>query len=67
MGTGGFAQNDHSVTNDLRISILTCDDGEQMYASFGHCAFRVVSPGRDIDYVYNYGMFNYNQELFYVK
>ena len=67
LGAGGFAQNDSTVANDLRISILTCDDGEQMYASFGHCAFRVVSPARDIDNVYNYGMFNYNQELFYVK
>ena len=54
-------------TNDLRISILTCADGAQMYSSFGHSAVRVVSPSRGIDYVYNYGMFNYQQKLFYVK
>lgn len=61
---GVFGQND---TNDLKISILTCADGAQMYTSFGHCAVRVVSPSRGIDHVYNYGMFNYNQKLFYVK
>lgn len=61
---GAMAQND---TNDLKISILTCADGEQMYASFGHCAIRVQSPSRGIDYVFNYGMFNYKQKSFYIK
>ena len=54
-------------TNDLKISILTCGDGEQMYASFGHCAFRVRSQSRHYDRVYNYGMFNYRQKSFYLK
>lgn len=59
-----LAQSD---TNDLKISVLTCADGEQMYASFGHCAIRVKSVNRGIDYVYNYGMFNYHQNSFYIK
>ena len=54
-------------TNDLRISVLTCADGDQMYASFGHCAIRVKSESRGFDYVYNYGMFNYKQKSFYLK
>ena len=62
--TNATAQPD---TNDLRISILTCGDGEQMYASFGHCAFRVRSQSRHYDRVYNYGMFNYRQKSFYLK
>lgn len=53
--------------NDLKISVLTCAHGEQIYASFGHCAFRVVSPSRNIDKVYNYGTFNYKQPLFVLK
>lgn len=61
---GSYAQTD---TNDLRISILTCGDGEQMYASFGHCAIRVTSQGGKFDRVYNYGMFNYRQKSFYLK
>ena len=53
--------------NDLKISILTCAHGEQIYASFGHCAFRVQSPSHKIDKVYNYGTFNYNQPFFVLK
>lgn len=62
--TNATAQPD---TNDLRISILTCADGDQMYASFGHCAIRAKSESRGFDFVYNYGMFNYKQKSFYLK
>ncbi|MCR5456227.1 MAG: DUF4105 domain-containing protein [Bacteroidales bacterium] len=53
--------------NDLKISILTCAHGKQIYASFGHCAFRVQSPSRQLDKVYNYGTFDYHQPLFVLK
>ena len=53
--------------NDLQISILTCAHGKEIYAAFGHSAFRVQSKSRKIDKVYNYGTFNYNQPLFVLK
>lgn len=53
--------------NDLKISILTCSQGAEIYAAFGHSAFRVQSPSRRIDKVYNYGTFNYHQPLFVLK
>ncbi|MBQ1697813.1 MAG: DUF4105 domain-containing protein [Bacteroidales bacterium] len=53
--------------NDLKISILTCAHGKEIYASFGHCAFRAYSSSRKIDKVYNYGTFNYHQPLFVIK
>ncbi|MCQ2974272.1 MAG: DUF4105 domain-containing protein [Bacteroidales bacterium] len=62
-----FSQTDTTDYNDIKVSILTCADGNQMYAAFGHCAFRVVSESRNIDYVYNYGTFNYKQKSFYIK
>lgn len=59
-----MAQRD---VNDLRVSILTCAHGEQIYASFGHSAFRVQSQSHKIDKVYNYGTFDYHQPFFVLK
>jgi hypothetical protein len=55
------------INSDLKISILTCAHGKEIYASFGHCAFRAQCPSKRIDRVYNYGTFNYNQPLFVLK
>ncbi|MBQ5404130.1 MAG: DUF4105 domain-containing protein [Bacteroidales bacterium] len=60
-----YSQND--VSDSLRISVLTCAEGKEIYASFGHCAFRVVDKKNDIDKVYNYGTFNYKQPYFVLK
>ena len=53
--------------NDLKISILTCAYGKEIYSAFGHSAFRVQSKSRRIDKVYNYGTFNYHQQFFVLK
>ena len=53
--------------NDLQISILTCAHGKEIYAAFGHSAFRVQSKTYRLDKVYNYGTFNYNQPMFVLK
>ena len=42
----------------LRISLLTCGPGEEIYETFGHSAIRVIDStktGRERDVVYNYG------------
>lgn len=59
-----MAQTD---TNDLRISVLTCAHGSQIYSSFGHSAFRVRSREYGVDKVYNYGTFNFKQPYFVIK
>lgn len=56
-----------SAPNDLKISILTCAHGDEIYSSFGHCAFRATCPSRGIDKVYNYGTFNFRQPYFVLK
>ncbi|SHM40343.1 protein of unknown function [Cyclobacterium lianum] len=50
-----------------KISLLTCDPGEELYATFGHSAIRVreLETGRDL--VFNYGTFDFNTPFFYVK
>lgn len=51
----------------LRISLLTCTPGEELYSTFGHSAFRVIDSNAVTDIVYNYGTFNFDDDGFYLK
>lgn len=51
----------------LRISLLTCTPGEELYSIFGHSAVRIIDSNSVSDYVYNYGTFNFDDKDFYVK
>jgi len=59
-----LAQNDQC---HLRISILTCSPGEELYSTFGHSAIRVTDSVSHRDIVYNYGTFNFDEPGFYTK
>ncbi len=59
-----IAQTDSS---HLRISLLTCSPGAELYSTFGHTAIRVTDSTRGIDMVYNYGTFDDRDPNFYVK
>lgn len=59
-------------TSHLRISLLTCTPGEELYSTFGHSAFRVTDSSKAFndswrDVVYNYGTFNFDDNGFYIK
>jgi len=59
-------------SSHLRISLLTCTPGEELYSTFGHSAYRVIDSSRAFndqwrDVVYNYGTFNFDDEGFYLK
>lgn len=60
----GFAQNDSCR---LRISLLTCSPGEELYSSFGHTALRVTDSAAGNDIVFNYGTFDDSDPQFYMK
>ena len=51
----------------IRISLLTCTPGTELYSTFGHSAFRVVDTNNNIDIVFNYGTFDYYDPDFYAK
>ncbi|WP_298880737.1 DUF4105 domain-containing protein [uncultured Polaribacter sp.] len=46
------------------ISIITAGPGEELYEAFGHSAIRVKDPVLNLDLIYNYGMFDFNQPNF---
>lgn len=62
--TKTFAQDDGC---NLRISLLTCTPGEELYSTFGHTAIRVVDTMRHSDWVFNYGTFDFDDPDFYMK
>ena len=51
----------------IRISLLTCTPGTELYSTFGHSAFRVVDSTDNADLVFNYGTFDFYDPKFYNK
>lgn len=60
----------------LRISLLTCSPGNELYSLFGHTALRVIDSNNHVygnnmnyynDSVYNYGTFDFDDPNFYIK
>ena len=58
-----FAQD----SSRLRISLLTCSPGEELYSIFGHSAIRIIDSNSVTDYIYNFGTFDFDQDGFYLK
>ncbi|KAA5537292.1 DUF4105 domain-containing protein [Taibaiella lutea] len=54
-------------TSHIRISILTCGVGDELYSSFGHTGVRVIDSVHHTDDVYNYGTFDFGDPHFYKK
>ncbi|MBI9067179.1 MAG: DUF4105 domain-containing protein [Salinivirgaceae bacterium] len=55
------------LSDDAYITLLTCDPGAPLYATFGHSALCITDPHQGIDWVFNYGTFNFNTPNFYLK
>lgn len=51
----------------LRISVLTCAPGDELYSLFGHTALRITDNAQHTDYIYNYGTFDFDDPDFYTK
>lgn len=54
-------------SSHIRISLLTCTPGDELYSTFGHSAIRIVDSSNTSDIVYNYGTFNFDDNDFYIK
>ncbi len=66
LGTSVFSQQ-ISLSEKATVSVITCGSGQDLYASFGHSAFRVQDSAQGIDWVYNYGTFDFDTPNFYMK
>ena len=55
------------TADSIRISLLTCASGDEIYSLFGHTAIRYENYTRGIDAVFNYGIFNFNAPNFILR
>ena len=56
------------LSERAQISIITCGPGQnELYSAFGHSAVRVHDPEKGLDWVYNYGIFDFDQPNFYLN
>lgn len=56
-----------SLSDSLRISILTVSPGDELYSTFGHTAIRITDLKQGYDIVFNYGTFDFQTPNFYLK
>ena len=55
------------LSEQARISLITCTPGEELYARYGHTAIRVLDTINDLDVAFNYGVFSFDTDHFYWK
>ncbi|WP_158837979.1 lipoprotein N-acyltransferase Lnb domain-containing protein [Polaribacter sp. L3A8] len=55
------------LSKSADVSIVTAGPGEELYEAFGHSAIRIKDPVLNLDLIYNYGMFDFNQPNFYTN
>ena len=50
--------------DSVRVSLLTCSPGQEIYSLYGHTAIRCVDYTWGKDVVFNYGVFSFSQPHF---
>ena len=65
--SASFNAQQMPLSKAAKISILTCEKGNELYSLFGHTAIRVKDEASNLDIVYNYGTFDFRTENFYLK
>jgi hypothetical protein len=58
-----FAQ----LNENAKISVLTCGDGFEFFETFGHTALRICDSTLKMDYIFNWGIFDFDTDNFYLK
>lgn len=56
-----------SLSDSSQISLITILPGDPVYSFAGHSAVRVHDPTRNLDRLYNYGTFSFEDPLFIPK
>ena len=59
-----LSQSIRGQEDNIKVSLMTCAPGTEIYALFGHTALRYEDKARGEDWVFNYGMFSFNTPHF---
>lgn len=55
------------ISEKAKIYVLTCSPGNELYQAFGHSAIWVEDSVTRINYIFNYGTFDFNTPHFYTN
>ena len=55
------------LSQNAVVSLITQDEGDELYAYFGHTALRIKDDSLGIDLAFNYGTFDFSTPNFYTK
>ncbi len=55
------------LSPNAQVSLITISPGNDLYSAFGHSTIWVYDPQNQIDRVYNYGTFDFEQPGFYLN
>lgn len=50
------------LSENTVVSVITCDEGDEIYSLFGHSALRIRDVRNHVDFVYNWGMFEFGSD-----
>ncbi len=50
------------LSPNAKVYLLTCESGDEIYTQFGHSAIRIVDKEVGLDNVYNWGMFEFDED-----
>jgi len=53
--------------DSIRISLLTCAPGSEIYTLFGHSGIRYENLSKQEDWVFNYGLFSFRESNFVLR
>ena len=68
-GTRIQAAEPHTTPQEdgIRLSLLTCGPGAEIYSLFGHTAIRYEDLSHGVDVVFNYGIFSFDTPNFILR
>ena len=62
-----YGETASSDNDSIKISLLTCAAGDEVYSLYGHTAIRYTDYIKDIDVAVNYGVFSFKQPFFVLR
>lgn len=58
-----FSPND-SLSESANVYVISCEPGEVIYEKFGHSAIRIIDPVKNIDLIFHWGLYSFDEPNF---
>ena len=61
------AEHNGNDLGQVKVSLLTCSGGQEIWSVFGHTALRLQDPRNGVDVAVNWGLFSFSQKFFIAR